>query len=129
MSMDYHATGAAGDRKAFMWLRLVFLSSLLWGCGSPLTEARTSFDEARYPDAVAEYVALTREVPRFGPRELFEYSLYRGLTHLALGDSVPAERWLTLAARMAESTPRLPTAEQRGRLLAARRAMGHAPGD
>lgn len=112
-----------------MWRCLVFLASGVVACGSPLTEARTSFDEARYPDAVAEYVALARDLPTFGQRELFEYSLYRGLTHLALGDSAPAERWLTLAQRITDATPGLPSAEQRGRLLAARRAMGHAPGD
>ena len=127
--MDYHATATLGDRKARMLRRLLVLALFLGGCASPLTEARTSFDEGRYPDAAAQYVALARDLPTFSPRERFEYSLYRGLAHLALGDSAPAERWLTLARRLADAWPRLPTAEQRGRLLAARRAMGHAPGD
>jgi hypothetical protein len=112
-----------------MWLRLVLLSPLFLGCSSPLTEARTSFDEARYPDAVAEYAALGPQVPTLTQTEVFQYALYRGLSHLALGDSAPAERWLTVAKRMAERSPKLVTAEQRGRLDAARAAMGHAPGD
>ena len=112
-----------------MSLRLVLLAALFLGCSAPLTEARTCFDEARYPDAVAQYAALAPHVPTLTETEVFQYALYRGLSHLALGDSVPAERWLTVAKRMAERSPRLVTAEQRGRLDAARAAMGHAPGD
>lgn len=108
---------------------LALISSLFFGCASPLTEARTSFDEARYPDAVAQYAALASEVPRLDQRELFQYALYRGLAHLALGDSAPAERWLTLAKRMSDQAPLLASAPERGRLLSARSAMGHAPGD
>jgi hypothetical protein len=111
-----------------MTLRLGLWPALLvLGCTSPLTEARTSFDEARYPDAVAQYRALRPATLR--DEQLFEYSLYRGLSHLALGDAVPAERWLTFAKRLAEQSPRLATREQQGRLLAAWRAMGHMPGD
>jgi hypothetical protein len=100
---------------------------LLLGCSSPLSEARTSFDEGRYPDAVAQYRAVR---PTALPvDQLFEYALYRGLTHLALGDAAPAERWLTLAKRLSEQSPGLASREQQGRLLAAWRAMGHMPGD
>ncbi len=112
-----------------MWLRWSAIPVLLLGCASPLTEARRSFDEARYPDAVAHYRALAPSVRAMPPADLFEYALYRGLTHLALGDAVPAERWLLLAKRLSESAPRVATAEQRGRLLAAWRSMGHMPGD
>lgn len=127
--MDYHATRARSDRKVPMRLRLAVLAALIFGCSSPLTEARTSFDEARYPDAVAEYRALTTSVPALGRPELFEYALYRGLSHLALGDSRPAQRWLLLAKRLSEESPSLATADQAGRLLSAWRAMGHMPGD
>jgi hypothetical protein len=112
-----------------MWLRLAACSALIFGCASPLTEARHCFDEARYPDAVAAYRALASEVPALDAPELFEYSLYRGLSHLALGDAVPAERWLLLAKRLTESAPGLASEEQQGRLLSAWRAMGHMPGD
>lgn len=108
---------------------LALVSSLIFGCASPLTEAQSSFDEARYPDAVGEFAALAPDLPRLDQHELFQYALYRGLSHLALGDSAPAERWLTLAKRMTDEAPRLATATERGRLLSARRAMGHAPGD
>lgn len=109
--------------------RLAWLALLLGGCASPLSEARTSFAEARYPDAIAQYRALGAELPRLDREELFEYALYRGLSHLALGDARPAQRWLLLAKRLSEAAPALATAEQRGRLLAAWRSMGHVPGD
>ena len=125
--MDYHATGTLGDRKEAMWLRLVLVSTLIFGCSSPLTEARTSFDEARYPEAVAQFRACRRD--GLSRSELFQYALYRGLTHLALGDAGPAERWLVVAKRLSEESPGLASREDEGRLLAAWRSMGHMPGD
>jgi hypothetical protein len=129
MSINYHATGAPGDRKAAMTRRLCCLALLLLGCSSPLSEARTSFDEARYPDAVAEYRALRRQVAALPRPQLFEYALYRGLSHLALGDAQPASHWLTVAKRLWEQSPGLANAEQRGRLLSAWAAMGRMPGE
>ena len=112
-----------------MRLGLVALACVFFGCSSPLTDARTSFDEARYPDAVAEYRALRLELPRFGRGELFEYALYRGLSHLAVGDAAPAQHWLLVAKRLSEESPALATPEEHGRLLSAWRSMGHMPGD
>ena len=125
--MDYHATGTLGDRKEAMWLRLALVSTLIFGCSSPLTEARTSFDEARYPDAVAQFRTCRRD--GLSRSELFQYALYRGLTHLALGDASPAERWLLVAKRLSEESPGLATGEDEGRLISAWRSMGHMPGD
>lgn len=105
------------------------LALLLLACSSPLSEARTSFDEARYPDAIAEYSACAGQVPQLGRPALFEYALYRGLSHLALGDSLPAQRWLTLAKRLSERSPGLASSDQEGRLLAAWRSMGLMPGE
>ena len=127
--MNYHATDAAGDRKVGMIRRACCLALLLWGCSSPVSEARTSFDEARYPDAVAQYRALRPQLPQLAPPELFDYALYRGLSHLALGDAAPASQWLTVAKRLWEESPELADADERGRLLAAWAAMGRMPGD
>ena len=69
------------------------------------------------------------EIPALEPAELFEYALYRGLSHLALGDLSQAKRWLTLAKRLVESSPRLADAEQRGALLSGWRSMGYMPGE
>jgi hypothetical protein len=128
MSMDYHATGGGGGRFIGM-PRFCPFALLLAACSSPLSDARTSFDEGRYPDAVAEYRALAPSAAALPRPELFDYALYRGLSHLALGDAVPAERWLTVAKRLWDASPGLATAEQEGRLLAAWRAMGRMPGE
>lgn len=109
--------------------RLCLLALLLGACSAPLSQARTSFDQARYPEAVAEYRALAPELAAFNEPELFEYALYRGLSHLAMGDSAPAQRWLTVAKRMLERSPTLATTDETGRLMAAWRAMGHMPGE
>lgn len=105
------------------------LAVLLTGCSTPLTEARTSFEQARYPDAIAEYRALAPSVPQLTGSELFQYALYRGLSHLALGDAAPAQRWLAVAKRLADHSPQLVTHDDRGRLMAAWRSMGFMPGD
>lgn len=110
-----------------MRCRLVALSVLIFGCSSSLTEARTSFDEARFPDAVAEFRQL--DPAELSDDELFQYALYRGLTHLALGDAAPAERWLRLAKRLSEASPGVASLEDEGRLMSAWRSMGHMPGD
>jgi hypothetical protein len=129
MSMDYHATAWGGDRMADMRLCLLILSAWAAGCASPLSSAREAFDEARYPDAVAAFRRASAQLPELEQAELFEYALYRGLTHLALGDSRPAERWLLAAKRLSDATPGLASREQQGRLLAAWSALGHMPGD
>jgi hypothetical protein len=108
---------------------LVALAALIFGCSSPLTEARTSFDEARYPEAIAHYRAVRPAADRLSRSELFEYALYRGLSHLALGDAAPAERWLLVAKRLSEASPGLATRDQQGRLMSAWRSMGHMPGE
>ena len=112
-----------------MRLRLGLLSVLIFGCSSPLTDARTSFDEARYPDAVAEYRALRPELASLSRAELFQYALFRGLSQLALGDAKPAQHWLLVAKRLSEASPGLASREDEGRLLSAWRSMGHMDGD
>jgi len=112
-----------------MWRCLLILSVSALGCASPLSQARQAFDEARYPDAVADYRSLGAGLPELDRAELFEYALYRGLSHLALGDSRPAERWLLTAKRLSEQSPELASREDQNRLAAAWRAMGHMPGD
>ncbi len=112
-----------------MRARLFTLTALLLGCTSPLGPARQAFDEARYPDAVAAFSALGARMPELDRAERFEYALYRGLSHLAMGDARPAERWLLVAKRLSEASPGLATPDETGRLLAAWSSMGHMPGD
>jgi hypothetical protein len=109
--------------------RLFMLSVIAFGCGSPLAPARQAFDEARYPVAAARFRVLARRLAELDEGEQFEYALYRGLTHLALGDARPAERWLLAAKRLSEARPGLATPEEQNRLLSAWSSMGHMPGD
>ncbi len=112
-----------------MLRNLYGVSLLLVGCASPLSEAKASFEQARYPDSVAQYRALEAEARALPPAELFEYSLYRGLSHLALGDAQAAQRWLARAKRLSDAQPELASAAERGRLLSAWRSLGYMPGD
>ncbi len=113
------------------WLAtfIVPLTHSLLACSSPLAEARSSFGEARYPEAMEQYRVLSSVVPQLAPDELFQYALYRGLCHLALGDAKPASRWLALAKRLAEEAPELAATEERSRLLSAWRSLGYMPGE
>lgn len=112
--------------------RLVPVLLLLWlcsACARPLSEAHASFDAGRYPEALAELRSSAPQLRDAPAAERFDYALYRGLTHLALGDARPAERWLLIAKRLSEASPGVASPAERGRLLAAWRAMGHMPGD
>lgn len=56
------------------------------------------------------------------------YALYRGLTHMALGDMESAERWLADAKSWVDRDPSLLDAGERGRLETAWVSIGHQPG-
>jgi hypothetical protein len=88
-----------------------------------------AFDEARYADAVAEFRRAEPGLSDSTARELTRYALYRGLTHLALGDASAASYWLGFAKRRTERDPRLLSANDRGRLASAWRSMGKMPGE
>jgi len=74
------------------WLSLLALPCLL-GCHSALDDALGSYTEARYPSAAAQFRALEPAARALEPRAFANYALYRGLTHLALGDARAAARW------------------------------------
>jgi hypothetical protein len=105
----------------------ILISLALPGCGSSLP--LDAFHEGRYPAAADELRALEREVPELPPNERARYSLYRGLTHLALGDARQADRHLTLAKRALDAHPGWFASEERGALLAAWRSIGRMPGE
>lgn len=102
---------------------------LLPACHSDWGDGMQAFEDARYPQAAASfrhYESAARALPA---RDFAEYALYRGLTHLALGDSVAAARWLGTAKSAADKSPSLFDDAERGRLLAAWRSMGHMAGE
>lgn len=95
----------------------------------PLAGAVGSFDEARYAEAARAFRELEPELGGFSRQERARYALYRGLTHLALGDSRPAERWLVYAKAASERDPELLDGIELRRLRAAWYSMGRMPGD
>ena len=101
---------------------------LALGCHSALDDALDSYADARYPTAAAQFRAIDPGAPRFDQR-FASYALYRGMTHLALGDARAAARWLGYAKQCLDREPRLFDDQQRGALIAAWRSMGRMPGE
>ncbi len=88
-----------------------------------------AFREGRYPAAAAELGAVEAASASYPAAERARYALYRGLTHLALGDARQADHWLTLAKRDADRHPAWFDEAERGALLSAWRSMGRMPGE
>lgn len=107
----------------------ILLALTLGGCGSAMGDAMHSFDEARYPDAVAEFRSLETTSKRWSQKRQTHYALYRGLTHLSCGDLREATTWLGSAKNAWERDPELLDDLDRGRLLGAWRSMGLMPGE
>ena len=110
---------------------LALLPSLLvlTACRSALDQAVAAYAQARYPSAAAEFRELEPTARHFGAREFASYALYRGLTHLALGDARAASLWLGYAEVSADRDPEIFSDADRGALIAAWRSMGHMPGE
>ena len=111
------------------WFSLLASLLCLSGCHSALAEAMDSYADGRYPTAAAQFRAAEPAARELSPRDFANYALYRGLTHLALGDAQAAVRWVGYAKQSADRDPYLFDDEDRGALLAAWRSMGHMPGE
>lgn len=115
----------------FLWrcVGLCLVACSESGCHSALADAVDSYQDARYPSAAAEFRALERGSRELGSRDFARYALYRGLTHLALGDARAAARFLGCAKQYADRDPSVFDDADRGALIAAWRSMGHMPGE
>jgi hypothetical protein len=72
---------------------------------------------------------VEHEVSSQPAEEQARYALYRGLTHLALGDAQQADRYLRRAKRALDAHPDWFAVEERGALLSAWRSVGRMPGE
>jgi len=111
-------------------LRFPGILALCWmvsGCAGSLP--LDAFHDGRYPAAAAELRELEAEARSYAPAERARYALYRGLTHLALGDATAADRWLTSAKQSVDRHPDWFDASERGALLSAWRSMGRMAGE
>lgn len=124
--------GAEPTPMTRVFHRMLVVFALLIGptycTGSGLGTAMQAFDEGRYPDAIDEFRRAEPALLDVSRAELTRYALYRGLTHLALGDARAASYWLGFAKRTSEREPALLSAEDRDRLASAWRSMGRMPG-
>ena len=109
----------------------MFALATFWlaGCHSALNEAMDQYADARYPSAAALFRRAEPSARRLDPEGYARYALYRGLSHLALGDAQAAACWVGRAKSFADHDPLLFDDQDRGALLAAWRSMGHMPGE
>jgi len=88
-----------------------------------------SYSDAQYPTAAAQFRAAEPSARKLSARDFANYALYRGLTHLALGDARAAALWVGYAKQSADRDPYVFDDRDRGALLSAWRSMGHMPGE
>ena len=111
------------------WFLLLLLVMVAPGCHSALADAMDSYTDGRYPSAAAQFRAAEPAARKLGPEDFANYALYRGLTHLALGDARAAARWVGYAKQSADRDPHVFNDRDRGALRAAWRSMGYMPGE
>ncbi len=116
-------------RNYALILLLGILALISPACASPLASPLEAFHDGRLPAAARDFRRLEPRLSDLSERERARYALYRGLTHLGLGDAREADRWLTFAKRLDRDDPHAFDAAERGELYAAWRSLGHMPGE
>jgi hypothetical protein len=112
-----------GQRAAVIVLFSVLAGS---GCAGSFGEGVRDYDHGRYPEAIEELRVVECDAPTWQPKARARYALYRGLTHLALGDRPRTLRWLGEVKRALDQNPTLLSSEDAGRLTS---AWAHLPVD
>src|SRR5882672_9906050 len=97
----------------------LLLAMTVCACATPLSAGLDHYDHARYPEALEALSTSERSAIALRGRSRARYALYRGLTHLALGDREATLHWLGEAKRAADADPRLLSDEDAGRLASA----------
>jgi hypothetical protein len=110
-------------------LGVLILAANSFGCTGRMSRALHAFDEARYPDTLHELRELGAEVDGWSRGEQARYALYRGLSHLSLGDVRAADVWLGRAKAAYDEDFGVFDEAERGALISAWRAMGRMPGE
>jgi len=110
-------------------LLLGLLAALGPACAGPLTSPLEAFHDGRLPAAASAFRRLEPRLGDLSERDRARYALYRGLTHLGLGDARAADHWLTVAKRLERDHPDRFDAAERGELYAAWRSLGRMPGE
>lgn len=74
-------------------------------CGGALSDGKAQFNKGRYPEAKATFLAAEQDSRTWDDARRAEYTLYRGLTHAALGDKTQAGVWLREAKAIEDAHP------------------------
>jgi len=89
------------------------------GCTGSFGAGIRDYDHGRYPEAIEQLREAERTATHWRGRDRARYALYRGLTHLALGDRPATLLWLGEAKRAIDANPTLLSDEDTGRLASA----------
>ena len=108
-------------------LALLGSLALPTGCAVVHDDAAALLGRGRYVEALEQLAAEEPAARRYGRQERAHYALYRGLTHLALGDARATDRWLGEAKARMDAEPGCLSAEDRGRLFDAWISLGRGP--
>src|SRR5450432_323020 len=100
-------------------LLLVLLMLGSAACTSSFGEGVRQYDHGRYPEALEQLRQTETEARAFRERDRARYALYRGLTHLALGNRSATMYWLAQVKRAVEANPTLLGDFDSGRLTSA----------
>ncbi|MBX3184397.1 MAG: hypothetical protein KF915_17345 [Polyangiaceae bacterium] len=125
-SPEGHPTSSAFPRGGL--LMTLGALALLIGCGASWEVGEGHYRDARYADALVALKETEPDYAELEPDERARYALYRGLSHLAVGDATRADGWLRLAKQASDRDPALLSVDERGRLEAAWRSLGRMPG-
>ena len=103
------------------WLGVLLFAA---ACGGALSEGKSEFKKGRYAEAKETFLRTEGESRTWDDGRRAQYSLYRGLTHSALGDRGAATLWLREAKAVEDAHPGTMSAEDVTRLTLGLEALG-----
>ncbi len=86
------------------------------GCTSYVRHGTGLYHDGRYIEAAEVFERTETRLRRAPPQERAEYSLYRGMTLLALGDVHGAQRWLRYTSQVEMRYPNALSPERKNLL-------------
>ncbi len=98
------------------------------GCSSQLDDGISAYEVGAHTRAIGILRAAELEYAEEESATRARYALYRGLTHLSLGDKQSAIRWLAEAKAWYDVDRNILDAQERGRLSRAWVLVGYEPG-
>jgi hypothetical protein len=107
-----------------VWPLALVAGLLSGGCARSFGGGVHEYDHGRYPEAIERLREAEPDAAALGGKGRARYALYRGLTHLALGDRPGTLRWLGEARHAVEAEPTLLGDDDLGRLSAAWAHLG-----